>query len=281
MERFYKKSTADFYTLIFLLLLSISTIILDYKYNQITYIRFVINDLIIYPINKVSSLPKTFINELITESSDIKNLELELKILEKENIYLKIKLQELNSLRSENIRLRKISKASNITSKKQTIVKVISNTASPNKRVVSIDKGEKYGVYIGQNVIGVDGLVGQVIETAFVSSKVILITESTHTVPAVVDRTGDNILVTGHADDGKLIVPYAEMGVDIIVGDVISTSGVANRFKAKIPIGIVVKKTSNRDKEFSDIEIKPFEKIGQMSELILIWDYKPKDKVDE
>jgi cell shape-determining protein MreC len=73
MERFYKKSTADFYTLIFLLLLSISTIILDYKYNQITYIRFVINDLIIYPINKVSSLPKTFINELITESSDIKN----------------------------------------------------------------------------------------------------------------------------------------------------------------------------------------------------------------
>jgi rod shape-determining protein MreC len=281
MERFYKKSTADFYTLIFLLLLSISTIILDYKYNQITYIRFVINDLIIYPINKVSSLPKTFINELITESSDIKNLELELKILEKENIYLKIKLQELNSLRSENIRLRKISKASNITSKKQTIVKVISNTASPNKRVVSIDKGEKYGVYIGQNVIGVDGLVGQVIETAFVSSKVILITESTHTIPGVVDRTGDNILVTGHTDDGKLIVPYAEMGVDIIVGDVISTSGVANRFKAKIPIGIVVKKTSNRDKEFSDIEIKPFEKIGQMSELILIWDYKPKDKVNE
>ena len=51
--------------------------------------------------------------------------------------------------------------------------------------------------------------------------------------------------------------------------------------KLKIPIGIVVKKTSNRDKEFSDIEIKPFEKIGQMSELILIWDYKPKDKINE
>ena len=281
MERFYKKSTADFYTLIFLLLLSIGTIILDYKYNQITYIRFVINDLIVYPINKISNLPKTFINELTEESSNIKDLELELKILEKENMYLKIKLQELNSLRSENIRLRKISKASNITSKKQTIVKVISNAASPNKRVVSIDKGEKYGVYIGQNVIGVDGLVGQVIETAFVSSKVILITESTHTVPAVVDRTGDNILVTGHADDGKLIVPYAQMGVDIVIGDVISTSGLANRFKAKIPIGVVIKKTSNRDKEFSDIEIKPFEKVGQMSELILIWDYKPKDKVNE
>ena len=119
-------------------------------------------------------------------------------------------------MRDENIRLRKISKASNITSKKQTIVKVISNTASPNKRVVSIDKGEKYGVYIGQNVIGVNGLVGQVIETAFVSSKVILITEPTHNTPAVVDRTGTNILVTGHANDEKLVVPYAEIGIDII-----------------------------------------------------------------
>ena len=281
MERFYKKSTADFYTLIFLLFLSVGTIVLDYKYNQITYIRSVINDLIVYPIDRISNLPRSFINQLIAESSNIKDLELELKILEKENMYLKIQVQELNSLKDENTRLRKISKASTITSKKQTIVKVISNTASPNKRVVSIDKGEKYGVYIGQNVIGVDGLVGQVIETAFVSSKVILITESTHTVPAVVDRTGDNILVTGHADDGKLIVPYAQMGVDIVIGDVISTSGLANRFKAKIPIGIVVKKTSNRDKEFSDIEIKPFEKVGQMSELILIWDYKPKDKVNE
>jgi rod shape-determining protein MreC len=281
MERFYKKSTADFYTLIFLLCLSVGTIILDYKYNQITYIRSVINDLIVYPIDRLSNLPRSFINQLVSESSNIKDLELELKILEKENVYLKIKVQELNSLKDENTRLRKISKASIITSKKQTIVKVISNTASPNKRVVSIDKGEKYGVYIGQNVIGVNGLVGQVIETTFVSSKVILATDPTHTIPAVIDRTGDNILVTGHTDDGKLIVPYAEMGIDIVVGDVISTSGLANRFKAKIPIGIVIKKTSNRDKEFSDIEIKPFEKIGRMSELILIWDYKPKGEADE
>ena len=281
MERFYRKSTADFYTLVFLIFLSITTIILDYKYNQITYIRSVINDLIVYPIDRISNLPRSFINKLITESSNIKNLEIIVQGLEKENMRLKIKLQELNSLRDENTRLRKISKASNITSIKQTIVKVINNTASPNKRVVSIDKGEKHGVYIGQNIIGVNGLVGQVIETTFISSKVILITEPTHNIPAVVDRTGTNILVSGHSDDRKLIIPYAEIGIDIVVGDIISTSGLANRFKVKIPIGIVVKKTSNRDKEFSEIEIKPFEKVGQMSELILIWDYKPKDKVDE
>ena len=64
MERFYKKSTADFYTLIFLLSLSISTIVLDYKYNQITYIRSIINDLIVYPIDKLSNLPRSFKNKI-------------------------------------------------------------------------------------------------------------------------------------------------------------------------------------------------------------------------
>ncbi|MBT3548914.1 MAG: rod shape-determining protein MreC [Gammaproteobacteria bacterium] len=281
MERYYRKSTADFYTLIFLISLSIGTIVLDYKYQQITYIRSIINDLIVYPIDRISNLPSLFINELIRESSDIKSLELKLDTLEKENISLKIQLQELNLLKDENIRLRKISKASNITSKKQTIVKVINNTASPNKRVVAIDKGEKHKIYVGQNVIGVNGLVGQVIDTTFLSSKVILITDPSHTIPAVVNRTGANILVSGHSNDGKLVVPYAEMNIDILKGDIISTSGLAERFKANIPIGTVVNKISNRDKKFSEIEIKPYEKIGQMSELILIWDYKPKVDINE
>ena len=281
MERYYRKSTADFYTLIFLISLSIGTIVLDYKYQQITYIRSIINDLIVYPIDRISNLPSLFINELIRESSDIKSLELKLDTLEKENISLKIQLQELNLLKDENIRLRKISKASNITSKKQTIVKVINNTASPNKRVVAIDKGEKHKIYVGQNVIGVNGLVGQGIDPTFLSSKVILITDPSHTIPAVVNRTGANILVSGHSNDGKLVVPYAEMNIDILKGDIISTSGLAERFKANIPIGTVVNKISNRDKKFSEIEIKPYEKIGQMSELILIWDYKPKVDINE
>ena len=281
MERFYKKSTADFYTLVFLIFLSITTIVLDYKYNQITYIRSIINDLIVYPIDKLSNLPRSFMNELIRESSNIEDLERQLRVLEKKNISLKIQLQELNSLKDENTRLRKISKASSILSQKQTIAKVINNTASPNKRVVAIDKGEKHGIYIGQNVIGVNGLVGQIIDKAFLSSKVILITDPSHTIPSVVNRTGENILVSGHETAGILVVQYAEMSVDIVEGDIISTSRIAGRFKSKIPIGIVTKKMSNRDKKFSEIEIKPFEKIGQMSELILIWDYKPKVKTDE
>ena len=107
MERFYKKSTADFYTLVFLLLLSILTITLDYKYNQITYIRSIITDLIVYPIDQLSSMPKSLLNDAIRESSNLDELENTIALLKKENMNLKIKLQELASLKDENTRLRK------------------------------------------------------------------------------------------------------------------------------------------------------------------------------
>ncbi len=281
MSRIYQRRTTDFYTFIILIILSILTLILDHKYNQISQIRSLINDLIVYPISKISNLPKSIIDEAIRESSNIDTLELEISNLKQENLDLKIKLQELASLKGENIRLRKITEESSLTSKKQTIVKVINSSASPIKRVVVIDKGSNHGIYVGQNVIGTKGLVGQIIETSFLSSKVILITEPTHDIPGQVNRTGEKIIVSGSKDDGKLIVNYAGTNSDIKKGDVISTSGAGNRFKAKIPIGEVKDVSNELDIEFKRVEIEPFEDPARMPELILIWDYKPKENKNE
>tara|TARA_Y100000741_G_scaffold84737_1_gene62374 strand:- start:130 stop:975 length:846 start_codon:yes stop_codon:yes gene_type:complete len=281
MSRIYQRSTADFYTFIILIILSIATLILDHKYSQIGQIRSFINDLVVYPISKISSLPKSIIDEAIRESSNVDDLELEISKLKQENLDLKIKLQELASLKGENIRLRKITEESSTTSKKQTIVKVINSSASPIKRIVVIDKGKKHGIYIGQNVIGTKGLVGQIVETSFLSSKVILITEPSHDIPGQVNRTGEKIIVSGSKEDGKLIVNYASTNSDIQKGDVISTSGAGNRFKPKIPIGEVKNVSSELDIEFKRVEIEPFEDPERMPELILIWDYKPKEETDE
>ena len=281
MNRFYQKSTADFYTFVILLSLSIAMITLDHKYNKIDQIRSVISDLIVYPIESISNLPKSLINDVIKESSNTETLETEISKLRQENLELKIKLQELASLKGENIRLRKITQESIITSKKQTIAKVINNSASPIKRVVVIDKGKKDGIYIGQNVIGTEGLVGQIIETNFLSSKVILITEPSHDVPGQINRTGEKVIVSGSQDKEKLIIKYANTTSDINIGDVISTSGAGNWFKSMIPIGEVKKVSNDLDIEFKKVEIEPFENPDRMPELILIWDYKPKEKSNE
>jgi cell shape-determining protein MreC len=81
MSRIYQRRTTDFYTFIILIILSILTLILDHKYNQISQIRSFINDLIVYPISKISNLPKSIIDEAIRESSNIDTLELEISNL--------------------------------------------------------------------------------------------------------------------------------------------------------------------------------------------------------
>ena len=281
MNRFSQKSTTDFYTFVIIIILSITIIILDHRYKQISHIRSIINDLVVQPIEKVSNLPRSIINEAIRESSNLDTLEKKISDLQQENLDVKLRRQELASLKGENIRLRKITKESSITSKKQTIVKVINNSASPTKKVIVIDKGKKDGIYLGQNVIGTKGLVGQIIETNFLSSKVILITEPSHDIPGQINRTGEKLIVSGSQEDGKLIVNYANTNSDIKEGDVISTSGIGNRFKPKIPIGRIIKVSNDLNIEFKKVEIEPFEKPENMPELILIWDYKPIEDSNE
>ena len=69
--------------------------------------------------------------------------------------------------------------------------------------------------------------------------------------------------------------------IDIVVDDHVSTSGIAKRFKPKIPIGRVTSVQKDPEKKFSIIKLEPFENVGNMSELILIWDYTPEVKEEE
>lgn len=280
MQLFYKKSTQDFYIFLFLVILSVSTIILDNKYKQINYIRSIINDVVIYPIDWISSIPKSIVELLIIESKEGPDLQLEITKLKDENLNLKIKLQELQSLKDENLRLRNMAKESTIIANKQTLVKVISTSAHPNKKIISIDKGRKEAVFEGQNVLGLKGLIGQVIEVNYLTSKVLLISDLNHNVPAQITRTGEKLIVSGMGRDDKLRVSYAPLNMDIKIGDVVATSGIADRFKLNIPIGKISDVIYNQDKNFIEAIVLPYENIGNIAELILIWDYIPK-KADE
>lgn len=278
METFFKKSFKEFYTFIFLVFLSALTIAADYKYNQLSYVRSLINDTIIYPIDYVSTIPRQIVEASVEESQIKVTMEDKIKTLEDENLKLKIQLQEYQSLKDENLRLRKISEASTKISEKQTLAKVINNTAHPSKKIITIDKGKKDGVFIGQNVLGLKGLIGQVIESSYLSSKVLLMSDLNSNIPAQVTRTGEKIIIKGKAKSDELDIPFAPINMDLKLGDVISTSGMANRFKANIPIGKISSIINDKERKFATISVSPYENIGNSSELILIWDYKPQEK---
>ena len=275
MERIYKKSTKDFYSLILLLSLSIATIIIDHKYNQADYARSFINDIIVYPLYNLSSIPRNIITSFMKEQEDIEILNSQIKDLKAENMSLKIKLQEFDSLKEENERLLAIEKKSLTSTKKQKIAKVLNNSASPTRKIAIIDKGQNDGLFKSQNVIGVNGLIGQIVELNMMSSKIILINDINHNVPGNISRTGEKVIIAGSSGDNDLMIQFTPIDTDIKVGDIITTSGVAGRFKSNIPIGKVVSITKDPEKKFSDIDVKAFENLNNLSDVILIWDYQP------
>ena len=60
-------------------------------------------------------------------------------------------------------------------------------------------------------------MVGQIIETNSLTSKVILITEPSHDTPGEINRTGEKIIVSGSPQDKKLVVNFVSTNSNRII----------------------------------------------------------------
>ena len=81
----FKKSVSNFYLLMLLISFSIASIVLDLKYSNSNYIRIVINDFLITPIQYLASTPSTFFTKFVEEKKTIEELRLQIENLQKEN----------------------------------------------------------------------------------------------------------------------------------------------------------------------------------------------------
>lgn len=265
----FKKSVTNFYLLIFLITLSISSIVLDIKYSNSNYIRIYINDFIINPIQYLARTPSMFFSSFMVEKETIAELKEEIERLEKENMSMKINLQRLDVLESQVSRLRGIKQNLDNEIKNIKIAEITETNVIPNKKSIQINVGSNYDLIVGQTVMGVNGLLGQIVEVNMYTSKVLLITDSDSNVPAKIGRTGQQIIVKGGAEDNLLEVPFLPNDSDIKTGDLIITSGQANRFIPSLKIGRVKDVIKNDGERFIQAIIDPIEKVEKISEAII------------
>ena len=67
----FKHSVTNFYLLLFFIGLSSSSVVLDIKYSNSNYIRIVINDFLITPIQYLASTPSTFFSKFVEEKKTV------------------------------------------------------------------------------------------------------------------------------------------------------------------------------------------------------------------
>ena len=272
----FKKSVTNFYLLLFLISLSILSIIVDLKYPSTNFTRTVVNDFIVSPIQYIVKTPSSFFYSLLEETETIAQLESKIERLEKDNKIMKMNLQKIDILEDEVSRLRSIKRIMSKKFENIQIAKVIQGDVIPNKESIKINIGSNDKVIKGQTVMGANGLIGQIVEVALYSSKVLLITDVNSNVPAIITRTGKQVIIKGRSQDDLLEISFTD-DTDIKSGDLIVTSGQAGRFIASLNIGRIVKIEMNEGERFAEVVVEPSEYIKNINEVIVTPDeYKDK-----
>jgi len=155
-----------------------------------------------------------------------------LKSIEQESL-IKLKL-----LKKDNSRLREILSLQKSSNNEIISAAVISRKTGGWWRQITLNKGSKDGVEIGNIVTGPGGLLGRVNNTSLLTSTVTLLTAPESKLGVWVDRIQINGLLVGLGDDFPSLILYSN-DADIKVGDFVSSSPASTLLPPNIPIGIV------------------------------------------
>ncbi|OGI46826.1 MAG: rod shape-determining protein MreC [Candidatus Muproteobacteria bacterium RIFCSPHIGHO2_01_FULL_65_16] len=264
--------------LIFFVALSLLLMTLDHRGQHLGRIRAVLG-VAVYPIQFVAALPSaaaSWVSGLFTTRND---LEKNNAALAAERQLLLARLQQFEALEAENERLRRMLGSAARVADKAVAADLLEVSSEPFARKVIVAKGSNDGVFVGQPVIDAHGVMGQVTEVAGArTSKVTLITDPGHAIPALVNRSGLRVLVfgTGAHDRLKvahdmLKVPYLTATADIKEGDLLMSSGMGGTFPAGYPVGQVVKVVTDPNESFLDITVKPAALLSHSKQVLLIW----------
>ena len=114
--------------------------------------------------------------------------------------------------------------------------RVIGFPPENESRAVTIDKGSRDGVRRDEGVLAAGGVVGRIASVAPFSSVVVLATDYTSRIPAVVQRGRWWGIARGNL--GSVVVEYIPQDAHLRAGDVVVT-GEGRSFHSGVPIGTV------------------------------------------
>lgn len=217
-----------------------------------------------WPSKKIKCLNEVLING--------KYLKEECAKLQQELLVANIELQKIDFLEYENSQLSELlGYKSEFIKEKVLIAELTGLVADKFDHSITINKGQKDGVYVGQPVLGKYGLVGQVASVQATHSRIIPITSKKSAIPVTVLKSGLQLIAvgTGQQDFLELIGVTETSGISI--GDILVTSKVGGIFFSGYQVGVVSGIEAQDGERFLKVLVTPRMKINYSAYLLLIW----------
>ena len=191
--------------------------------------------------------------------------------LKARNLVLEQKAQRLAIIAAENMRLRELLNSSALVDDKVLIAEIVGIHPDPYVHQVDVNKGSGDGVYMGQAVVDASGLVGQVVEVTPFSSRVLMVTDSTHALPVQVNRNGVRSIAAGIGKIDAMHLVHVPDTADIKEGDLLVSSGLGGRFPTGYPVAKVESVMHDPGRPFAEVIIRPTAALDRMRHVLLVF----------
>ena len=262
-------------------IISVAAIVADSRFGVFTHVRVYLSSLV-SPLQYIANAPGTLLDTMSTQVQTRSSLIEQTKQQEQQLLTLRSRLLKLDQLEHENQRLRELLGSPVHKESRKMVAELLSVDSDPFSHQVLINKGALDGVYNGQPVINDQGVVGQVLHVGSTTSRVLLITDSSHGIPVRVLRNDLRAIASGSGELDKLELRNLPRNTDVQVGDLLVTSGLGGRFPEGYPVATVTRSDYVEGKPFAQIEAKPLVALDRLRYLLLLWtDKKPEVHDDE
>lgn len=242
----------------------------DLHYNKLQAGRAFL-DTLAAPIYWVANLPTRFGEWTGNHVQSRAQLLEENERLRRENLILQGRSQQMASLQGENVRLRKLLNSSALLRDDVLVAELIGVSPDPERLQLVLNKGERDGVFVGQPLIDADGLMGQIVEVSSMTSRALLITDVTHSVPVQVNRNGVRALAEGTGALGSLEVRHVSTSTDVREGDLLVTSGLGGRFPEGYPVAVVKEVQRDSGEAFARVLAVPTAALDRTRHVLLVF----------
>jgi rod shape-determining protein MreC len=219
------------------------------------------------------------INNVLTTVRDLRTLRTKNQSLQSLADTLTIDNLRLKEVESENQRLRELLRFRQLNPTYdfrggQVIAQVISKVPDNYLSTLTIDLGAEHGIEPGMPVVTERGLVGRIHKVGPNSSTVLLITDPSSGVPALLQRNRLVGVVSGRAGSSP-VLDYVPQEGDVTTGDLVITSGLGGSFPKNLVIGQVVEVRQRDYEMFQQAVLRPTVNFDRLEFVLVITNFEP------
>jgi rod shape-determining protein MreC len=249
---------------------SVIAMFVDTKVESVSTFRAYLTS-IVSPLQYIADMPGAALSWSVSRFTSRQNLLEDNEALTSQITLMNEQLQRFQILQQENQNLRKLLDAPVQQEMHKMIAQLMAVDNNPYSHQIVINKGAIDGVYTGQSVLDESGIIGQVIEVGTTNSRVLLISDVTHAIPARISRNNVTLIVSGIGDVNELSLEHVPHSTDMKEGDLLISSGLGNVFIQGYPIGVISSIVRDESQPFAQVKVVPSAQLDRIKYLLLLW----------